>query len=88
MRNKQNFRNGSFLLILLLRLISIGAANAQGTETVVLDDDAIQQLLNENKIPALGIGVIKDGKLKRVKVYGELKKGETAPFNTIFNGLR
>lgn len=85
MNNKQNFRVGSFLLIVLMRLISVGAANAQGTESSVLDDDAIQHLLNENKIPALGIGVIKDGKLKQVKVYGELKKGETAPFNTIFN---
>lgn len=66
-------------------LILVGATNAQVTQSAVLDDDAILNLLNENKIPALGIGVIKAGQLKQVKVYGELKKGETAPFNTIFN---
>lgn len=42
-------------------------------------------MLEENRIPALGIGVIAGGKLTQVKVYGELRKGEAAPFNTIFN---
>lgn len=41
--------------------------------------------LKENNIPALGIGIITDGKLKQVKVFGELKKGISAPYNTIWN---
>lgn len=60
-------------------------AIAQAGETAGFNNDEIQKLLDENKIPALGIGVIAGGKLKQVKVFGELKKGEPAPFNTIFN---
>lgn len=49
------------------------------------NDEEIEKWLAENKVPTLGIGVIKDGKLQQVKVFGELKKGTTAPYNTIFN---
>jgi CubicO group peptidase (beta-lactamase class C family) len=67
-------------------LFFVTLVNAQTVRVVGLDDDdQIQKLLNENKIPALGLGVIRDGKLKRVKVFGELKHGEPAPNNTIFN---
>jgi CubicO group peptidase (beta-lactamase class C family) len=45
----------------------------------------IEKWLIENKVPTLGIGVIKDGKLQQVKVFGEIKKGISAPYNTIFN---
>ena len=39
----------------------------------------------EHKVaPTLGVGVIEDGKLKEVKVFGELRKGVLAPLNTIF----
>ncbi|TAD86403.1 MAG: DUF4440 domain-containing protein [Bacteroidetes bacterium] len=52
----------------------------------IFDNDAeIEKWLIENKVPTLGIGVIKDGKLQQVKVFGEIKKGAAAPFNTIFN---
>jgi CubicO group peptidase (beta-lactamase class C family) len=49
------------------------------------DSDEIQKLLNENKIPALGIGIIQDANLTQVKVFGELQKGRIAPLDTIFN---
>lgn len=49
------------------------------------NDSAIGQWLRENKVPALGLGVIKNGKLQQVRVWGELSKGNTAPYNTIFN---
>lgn len=41
--------------------------------------------LKENDVPAVGIGVIEDGKIKRIAVIGELEKGKPAPENTIFN---
>lgn len=86
MTNKQKFRAKSFLLIIFLFLFCRDITNAQTGETSGFDnDDEIQKLLDENKIPALGIGVIEGGKLTQVKVFGEIKKGETAPFNTIFN---
>ncbi|OIV43345.1 serine hydrolase [Flavobacterium johnsoniae] len=49
------------------------------------NDQETEKWLKENKIPALGIGIINDGKLKQIKVFGELKKGITAPYNTIWN---
>jgi CubicO group peptidase (beta-lactamase class C family) len=62
------------------------SANIKEKETSIFDNEKeIQKLLDENKIPALGIGIISGGKLKQIKVFGELKKGEAAPFNTIFN---
>jgi CubicO group peptidase (beta-lactamase class C family) len=61
-------------------------ATAQAIKVSAFDaDETIQKLLDENKIPTLGLGVIKGGKLTEIKVFGELKKGETAPFDTIFN---
>jgi CubicO group peptidase (beta-lactamase class C family) len=49
------------------------------------NDEETEKWLKENKVPTLGIGIITDGKLKQVKVFGELKKGVTAPYNTIWN---
>lgn len=38
-----------------------------------------------NRIPALGIGYIKDGKVAETSVYGTRENGEPYPVNTIFN---
>lgn len=55
-------------------------------EKPIFDNDtAIEKWLKENKIPTLGIGVIENGKLQQVKVFGEIAKGVSAPYNTIFN---
>ena len=44
----------------------------------------INALLKEHQVPALGLGLIKNGVLDSVKVYGELTAGQAAPKNTIF----
>ncbi len=62
---------------------SINNKNQQ--ENIFDDLPKIEKLLNEHKIPTLGIGVIHNGKLQQVKVYGEITKGVAAPYNTIFN---
>lgn len=86
MPNKQQFRAVSLLFILSASLISGSMANAQGDKTADSGNgDQIEKLLRENRIPALGLGVIRDGKLERVRVLGELKSGEPAPHDTIFN---
>ena len=36
-------------------------------------------------VPALGLGVIKEGELKEIQVLGELSEGIPAPYNTRFN---
>ncbi|SDT00104.1 CubicO group peptidase, beta-lactamase class C family [Mucilaginibacter mallensis] len=54
-------------------------------EAQMFDDDAaINSWLAVNHVPAVGIGIIENGKLQDVKVYGELKKGDPAPYNAIF----
>lgn len=49
------------------------------------NDMAIEKWLKENKVPALGLGIIENGKLQQVKVFGEIKPDVPAPYNTIFN---
>ena len=44
----------------------------------------IENLLRANSVPALGLGVIEDGTLTKVKVYGILDNDHKAPYNTIF----
>lgn len=48
-------------------------------------EDKVQIWLTENNVPGVGIGIIEDGIIKYVKVFGELKKGVPAPDNAIFN---
>lgn len=45
----------------------------------------IEKWLKANKVPTLGLGIIENGKLQQVKVFGEITKGVSAPYNTIFN---
>lgn len=49
------------------------------------EDAAIRKMLEDNKIPALGLGIIRNGKLTQIKAYGEFRKGEAASYNTIYN---
>ena len=49
------------------------------------NDAAIEQWLRDNKIPALGLGIIENATLRQVKVFGEASKGVPAPYNTLFN---
>ena len=48
-------------------------------------EDSVSNWLAENNVPAAGIGLIENGEIKYVKVFGELKKDIPAPDNTIFN---
>ena len=59
--------------------------NKQTVQPFFDNETEIEKWLQENKVPALGIGVIENGKLRQVKVFGEIRKGISAPYNTIFN---
>jgi CubicO group peptidase (beta-lactamase class C family) len=50
-----------------------------------IDKTETEKWLIKNRIPALGIGYIKNGKIQEVKVFGVLEKGKPAPQNTIWN---
>ncbi|MFV8346483.1 serine hydrolase [Flavobacterium sp. ZB4P13] len=56
------------------------------TENPIFDNDVeIEKWLKQNNVPTLGLGIIENGKLQQVKVFGEITKGVSAPHNTIFN---
>lgn len=57
----------------------------QNPDPIFDNYDAIKLWLAYNNVPAVGIGFIEDGKVKEVKVFGDIKKGESAPYNTIFS---
>ncbi|MCD1118511.1 class A beta-lactamase-related serine hydrolase [Chryseobacterium turcicum] len=47
--------------------------------------DNLEQLLKSNNIPTLGLGIIEDGKLTEIKVYGKLNDKTSASYNSLFN---
>ena len=47
--------------------------------------DHIKTLMLKKNVPALGIGIIEDGVLRQIQVYGDLKMNSPAPYNAIFN---
>ncbi len=44
----------------------------------------IEQLLIREKVPALGLGIIEDGKLKQIQVFGNIDTNISASYNSIF----
>jgi CubicO group peptidase (beta-lactamase class C family) len=62
------------------------AYKVQKTVNSIFDnDEEIEKWLKLNNIPTLGLGVINEGELQQIKVYGNHTDGKTAPHNTIFN---
>lgn len=43
------------------------------------------QWLKEKNVPILGLGVIENGTLTKVEVFGDIKPDRKAAYNTIFN---
>ncbi len=48
-------------------------------------DSLVPKMMDNYNVPAVGVGVIENGEIKLMKVYGEHQKGFKAPQNTIFN---
>ncbi|NHF59165.1 serine hydrolase [Flavobacteriaceae bacterium TP-CH-4] len=46
---------------------------------------SFEVLRKEHHIPAMGVAILKNNKLQRIGVYGELERGVTAPYDAIFN---
>jgi CubicO group peptidase (beta-lactamase class C family) len=72
----------AFLVLLSTGCLSPSFAQ---TQSVHPDEKMIKSLMQEHHIPALGIGIIREGKVSFSKVYGELEAGVSAPQNAIFN---
>ena len=76
-----------FLIFLFVSIVIISSCNTAQIDTRedLNFENNVQNWLAEYNVPAVGIGIIEDGKIKYAKVLGELKKGIPAPDNTIFN---
>lgn len=74
------------LLLFFITIYWGCAINAQiSTQTNSSFEEKLPVWMTENKVPCVGVGIIEEGKLKYVKVFGELQKNVLAPQNTIFN---
>lgn len=75
--------NGSWKLS---RVLSYDHKNPEKEDPLLLKDKTVtEKWLLEKRIPTLGIGYIKDGKIREVTVYGKNEKGIPYPKNTIWN---
>ena len=80
--NIKNMKPTLFLLTLLL--LATGAfAQGDTVENALLRD--VPVWMAQNHVPCAGVGIIEDGKIKWIKIFGELQKGHPAPENTLFN---
>ena len=76
----------SFFIVILIDLIIVtGVVFAQDNITTKSFQEELEELMLEKNVPALGVGIIEDGVLRQVKVYGELSIDTPAPYNAIFN---
>ncbi len=60
-------------------------SSTAGVANLFDNDQETEKWLKQNNIPALGLGIISDGKLKQIKTFGKLKRDVSAPYNTIWN---
>lgn len=79
-------RNNTALLLIFFMLLLV-AIQVKGQQSTNLFDSSpkVEQWIKENHVPAMGIGILRDGKLREIRMYGEIKKDVPAPYNTIFN---
>jgi CubicO group peptidase (beta-lactamase class C family) len=47
--------------------------------------NAVNSLMSEYHVPTVGVSIIEKGKLKRIKMFGNLPHHSPAPVNTLFN---
>ena len=71
-------KNGNWLMS---DVLSYDHGNPNNTK---LADD-LEKLIKDKNIPTLGLGVIEDGKLTQIKVYGKLNDKTSASSNSLFN---
>jgi CubicO group peptidase (beta-lactamase class C family) len=75
----------TLLVTAVLAMVALPAAGQQPEANLFDSRLQAEQWLRENHVPALGIGILRDGQLKEIRMFGELKPGSPAPYNAIFN---
>lgn len=71
-----------YLSLVILLTLSTDAFTQQ--PVTLPGDSVLYAMMKKFSIPALGVGVIENGKISSTKVLGELRKGIPAPDNTLF----
>jgi CubicO group peptidase (beta-lactamase class C family) len=71
------------LLIIIATVVISASGYTQDHFTMTKKQ--VEQLMKENKIQTIGIGIIKNGTVQKVGVYGKLCNRKKAPRSTIFN---
>ena len=77
--------NGAWKLATSLSFDHQPYSEVQAKNETFDTDQAIEGWMKKTNVKTLGLGIIKEGKLAQVKVFGELKDGVPAPYNSIFN---
>jgi CubicO group peptidase (beta-lactamase class C family) len=73
-------------LLVFAGFLSISTSSFPQSDTGFFDNRSrIESWIRNNKVPALGIAIIREGTLREIRMYGELRKGNPAPYNAIFN---
>ncbi|HCL05212.1 MAG TPA: serine hydrolase [Chitinophagaceae bacterium] len=69
---------------LLKEVLSYDHQEPEKSTISIKIEKEIEQLLAEEKVPALGLGIIENGKLQKINVFGTLDKERPASYNSIF----
>ena len=84
------------IALCLLFIVLLGNVDGTYAQTIkpaqvnLAFEKKLPEWSRETNVPAIGIGIIENGKLKYIKVFGELRKGDpnrlttSAPLNSIF----
>jgi len=76
------------LICIALFLASLVVNNCLAQQSDTIEDSLLQQVpawMAEYHVPCVGVGLIEQGRVKWVKVFGQLRQGVPAPANTLFN---
>jgi CubicO group peptidase (beta-lactamase class C family) len=73
--------NGNWLL---KEVLSFDHHDPEESETHNNFENEIKQLLIEENVPVLGVGIVESGQLKQINVFGNIDKNKPAPYNSIF----
>ena len=67
-------RNHVILLSAVIIIATNGLFAQQEKSTSTIFQEDIEKLMLEKNVPALGVGIIEDGVVRQIRVYGVLKK--------------
>jgi len=55
------------------------------SDSIFANTEVMNDWLLDNQVATLGLGIINEGELKQIRVFGKLNEKQPAPYNTIFN---